>query len=384
MSCDIKEIWEMSCKQLAMLLQGILGKIHLVADGWMSPNAILFIGVTVQFVDNGKIRSIVLDFIKAMKAHTGIYLAAWISECLHVYGIQNMAILSPFSHKLKESTGAEDDEDPAGANVEIKKELEALQAKLSSLDGIGNEELQVDDEADEIAPDVAASDAAAIRGTIFDAMSIAKLHALGVKIVNSPTVSEDLKQCCKNANIKPKQMIHNIAILILMVEHNKPRGVHLGRFKLALEEWDLLKRPGPLLDICSSFSVIISSLIPCQIFLYATKKISTNKIPLIHQVIPIFDTIMTALEDNISNTTLPAIICHAALWGNHHDPPSLLQAFLFFPSEPATTVASTSESLTTTHFAATSKCFDVLNDKSAPVNPLKDWLSTPIVIQSKI
>lgn len=45
-------------------LQRVPGKLHLVADGWTSPNVISFIGATVQFVNDGKINSVVLDFIK--------------------------------------------------------------------------------------------------------------------------------------------------------------------------------------------------------------------------------------------------------------------------------------------------------------------------------
>ena len=47
----------------------------------------------------------------------------------------------------------------------------------------------------------------------------------------------------------------------------------------------------------------------------ATKEISKSKIPLIHQVIPIFDIITTALEDNIDDSTLPLVVRHAALRG---------------------------------------------------------------------
>ena len=46
-----------------------------------------------------------------------------------------------------------------------------------------------------------------------------------------------------------------------------------------------------------------------------TTEISTNKIPLIHQVIPYFDTITTALEDAIDNPTIPSAVRHAALRG---------------------------------------------------------------------
>lgn len=37
--------------------------------------------------------------------------------------------------------------------------------------------------------------------------------------------------------------------------------------------------------------------------------------PLIHQVIPIFDVVTTALEDNIDKSTLPLAVRHAALRG---------------------------------------------------------------------
>jgi hypothetical protein len=52
-----------------------------------------------------------------------------------------------------------------------------------------------------------------------------------------------------------------------------------------------------------------------KIFLFATTEISTNKIPLIHQVIPYFDMITTALEDAIDNSTIPSAVHHAALRG---------------------------------------------------------------------
>ena len=52
-----------------------------------------------------------------------------------------------------------------------------------------------------------------------------------------------------------------------------------------------------------------------KVFLLATKEISKSKTPLIHQVIPIFDIITTALEDSINNNALPLVVQHAALRG---------------------------------------------------------------------
>lgn len=40
-----------------------------------------------------------------------------------------------------------------------------------------------------------------------------------------------------------------LKLLVVMEEHNKPRGVRLSRFKLSKEEWDLLAQLFPILDV---------------------------------------------------------------------------------------------------------------------------------------
>jgi hypothetical protein len=45
-------------------MQKYPGLLHLVADGWTSPNVIAFIGLTVTWIIDGKMVSIILDFIK--------------------------------------------------------------------------------------------------------------------------------------------------------------------------------------------------------------------------------------------------------------------------------------------------------------------------------
>ena len=52
-----------------------------------------------------------------------------------------------------------------------------------------------------------------------------------------------------------------------------------------------------------------------KVFILAMKEISKSKTPLIHQVIPTFNIITTALEDSIDNDALPLVICHATLQG---------------------------------------------------------------------
>jgi len=44
--------------------QSHLGRLHLCVDGWTSPNVIAFLGATVHWVINGRMQSLILDFIK--------------------------------------------------------------------------------------------------------------------------------------------------------------------------------------------------------------------------------------------------------------------------------------------------------------------------------
>jgi len=107
-----------------------------------------------------------------------------------------------------------------------------------------------------------------------------------------------------------------LRILSVMAEYNKVgRGVRLARFQLSPEEWKIFSDLSPLLDVSYYLNIVHRFNEHNQVFLFATNQISTNKIPLIHQVIPIFDIITTALEDNIENDALPLIVRHAALRG---------------------------------------------------------------------
>jgi hypothetical protein len=52
-----------------------------------------------------------------------------------------------------------------------------------------------------------------------------------------------------------------------------------------------------------------------QVFLLATKKISHSHIPLIHEVIPIFDALTSALDEFLDNKALLPAVRAAALRG---------------------------------------------------------------------
>ena len=61
---DIKDILDLTKSHLADILKSVQGKIHLVIDGWTSPQTYSFIGVMVVFVQGPKLRVIVLDYIR--------------------------------------------------------------------------------------------------------------------------------------------------------------------------------------------------------------------------------------------------------------------------------------------------------------------------------
>jgi hypothetical protein len=75
--------------------------------------------------------------------------------------------------------------------------------------------------------------------------------------------------------------------LIVMHKHNKAQGIHLKQFQLLEAEWKL-KQLHPLLNL----------------FLDTTQKISQNKKPLIHNVIPIVNILTTAMDDFIDDMSL--------------------------------------------------------------------------------
>jgi hypothetical protein len=175
---------------------------------------------------------------------------------------------------------------------------------------VGDEEPDIEEDSEEVAGDVEASDAAAVEGIISQAQlnnrlqrlskddsllgrkSIAKvkffvpslkisyiyhipqLRTLANKVVNSPTIKEDLESSCHEAQITVRLMIRDVStrwnstaelvqralelkdalkILVVKAAHNKPRGVRLARFTLSEEEWTLLKQLSPLLEVCGRF-----------------------------------------------------------------------------------------------------------------------------------
>jgi hypothetical protein len=128
-------------------------------------------------------------------------------------------------------------------------------------------------------------------------------------IIHSPTIKADLAACCLQSQIRLKSMVWDVAtqwnstleliwhalklwpalqLLIVMCEHNKAWGVHLKQFQLSEAEWKLPEQLHPLLNL----------------LLDATKKISQNKIPLIHDAIQIVDILTAVMDDFIDDMSL--------------------------------------------------------------------------------
>lgn len=64
-SRDIKEIFLLSRKVVAKRLQDYPGKLHLIVDGWTSPQVIAFLGACIAMISaQGKLEVLILDFIK--------------------------------------------------------------------------------------------------------------------------------------------------------------------------------------------------------------------------------------------------------------------------------------------------------------------------------
>lgn len=108
-SRDVKEFHKIGKVNLKAFINQLPGAVHIALDGWSSPNTISYLGIVLLYLDHqaltqrqdataashGKtapvktapIKSLVLDFVKLTKAHTGDYLAATLWKCLEEFGI---------------------------------------------------------------------------------------------------------------------------------------------------------------------------------------------------------------------------------------------------------------------------------------------------------
>ncbi|KAJ3505977.1 hypothetical protein NMY22_g17397 [Coprinellus aureogranulatus] len=357
LSRDIIEVHGLTKEAVVTWLQTVEGKIHVSGDGWTAPNVISFIGVVVQFVEKASIVSLVLDFVKLTKAHTGHYLASRLAECLQEFGIDdrvmgftgdnasnNDTLVSELEVLLPNFRGDVSRVRCAChiLNLVAKAILSAFAKKMSADDIAASGLAELDDtmseedfdvpvpEEDRLAPKIEASDAAAVEDVIRDiesdmeadlesrvsplsvedahvaCVALTKLRKLAIKISNSPTLRDGLRDWCERTKIASRQLQKDVSTrwnstlelahsgrhlrpaldrMVVQAEYNKAGGARLRRFK------------------------------PSDMLTCATKELSSSKKPLVHEVIPIIDTLTTFFDETIDDTMLHPTVRHAALRG---------------------------------------------------------------------
>ncbi|KAJ3511231.1 hypothetical protein NMY22_g15715 [Coprinellus aureogranulatus] len=366
-SRDTLEIHAMTKEHLKQELSAYDGKIHVGADGWTAPNVFSFIGATIHFVKDGALQTRILDFIKLLKAHTGTYLAERLAECFHDWGIENkvmafvgdnasnndtlvreLKVLVPsfrgtefqvccFAHILNLVAGAVLSPFASKSKKKASVTADTDDDIFDDKGDMGDEDFEEEVDDDNVAAEVAASDAAALDEVLTEdldsrlsplspsdgsvaRLAITKLRSLAVKIAHSPTLREGLKSACEKVGCFFKMLSRDVSTrwnstselsksgidlrpaldrLCIQAEFNKSSGVRLRRFRLSNEEWRIIEQLAPMLDVIT----------------YTTKEMSKSSTPLIHEVIPFIDGLTSYFDTVIDNQALHPAVRHAAMRG---------------------------------------------------------------------
>ncbi|OJT11245.1 hypothetical protein TRAPUB_12245 [Trametes pubescens] len=327
--------------------RNINGRIHICIDGWTSPNVLAFLGITAHWHENGKIRHIILDFVRLTKAHTGKYLAEKVMGCLEEFGIEekvlavtcdnaenNMTMLKAM-HVIKPNFRGPSARVRCFGHVLnlVVKAILSIFSKPRRLTNPAQGQSQEDDEDDEededddadpdphanLEGDEAreAADAAEILELAADELDILMLSR---KVWNSPLIREELSTRAAAQGLgsevliravrtrwntvtevlkRAKQMKEVLGDLCDMHQFNKKTGPRLRRFILLDSEWDTLDELLRLLDP----------------FLYATKQISASERALVQDVIPYIDILTNHVDDFTKDVSVSPIVRAAARRG---------------------------------------------------------------------
>ncbi|KAJ3549237.1 hypothetical protein NM688_g5201 [Phlebia brevispora] len=266
LSRDICEIFNIACSHLATKLKAYEGHVHVCLDGWTAPNVISFLGVTFHQVVDGKIQSIILDFIKLTKGHTREYLSEKLERCLRDYNIDkkllavttdnasnndtlirelgdlggmnstlthvccfahvwNLAVKVSASSKHKAARSSDSDLDDS--EVEDGNEDTLLDALLAELDEDEEEgaaeaaaeenELDADREAadndtiEDVVAEIDAEDELSMEEKRLGRFAVSKLSGLAKQIFHSPTLRSDLTAIQTKHELPQKQMLRAVA-----------------------------------------------------------------------------------------------------------------------------------------------------------------------------
>ena len=221
---------------------------------------------------------------------------------IHINRRRRQAILSQFSQKTKASSDSSE-------NAEDDASFSALEGEDAHESGNNNDEQRddEDEDRDDIDPSVEASDAAIIEEVAAEAgehvdapaltradinlgrfavtkveafflppvatsniVTCSQLRNLAKHIFHSPTIRADLEIACGRTKTRPLMMVRDVAtrwnstaelieralllrealnLLVNFEQHNKPRSSRLKRFQLAKQEWELLEKLFPMLEV---------------------------------------------------------------------------------------------------------------------------------------
>ncbi|SJL16081.1 uncharacterized protein ARMOST_19597 [Armillaria ostoyae] len=353
-SRDVKDVYNIVKKRVAKLLQNAWGRIHIAQDGWAAPQKLSLLGLVAVWVIDGKLQVLTLDMIELHKSHTGVYLADVLCTSLREFGIldkllsvpgdnasTNTKLLQvikapgrlPRSHIAGPETqvrcaghifdlankvakrGNEDSllddeaDNPDWLDDDDDDELDKEEHALLEECTTSEKEAQDDADLDELLDTLDNLQQLEYEDGTFGRNAVMKIFKLGRRIFNNGAMQEDLSEKCKEVGIAIQKMIRAVVThwlthgtvlrhaLILrpaldmlcdMPDWNKNRKKAISCFKLTRLEWQFIEQLRPMLMMLS----------------VASERISSSGVPLLHEVIPLFDLLISKFEDIIIDTDL--------------------------------------------------------------------------------
>ncbi|KAL1940908.1 hypothetical protein VTO73DRAFT_7544 [Trametes versicolor] len=374
-SRDIRLLHVDARTRVVIYLLALGGKIHLCVDGWTSPNVISFLGITAHWVLDGRVRHIILDFIRLDSAHTGAYLAEKMAQCLIEYGIEKKvlavtcdnaennstmmtkleailptirgskvrvrclahilnlvvkAILSQFDTDRRRRRSQEAAADAQGEDAE----LVALEDDRDFAEE--EPEAEEDEEEDAQEPDEArdAADEAVIdkyedenkdseitpKEVRDGHMALKKITELSKKVWHSPTVRAELARLATEAELPCSVLVRPVRtrwntmteVLKRALDMREVLG-HLCDLMAFNKPQGVRLRRFALTD--EEWEIVKQLYDLLEPFLYATNEISKSGHALVHEVIPYIDLLTDHVDDVDKDTQLAPAVRAAAKRG---------------------------------------------------------------------
>ncbi|OJT07894.1 hypothetical protein TRAPUB_1210 [Trametes pubescens] len=299
-SRDVQFILGDSKKRVVVHFKNLPGRVHLCIDGWTSPNILAFLGITVHWHEEGKIRHIILDFVRLTNAHTGKYLAEKVVKCLKEFGLEEKVFAVTVDNTENNTTMLKEMHELVPEfrgecvrvrcfghvlNLVVKAVLSLLAKGANDIDEEKDEAHEDDAEAAAEADEAReAADQALIDALDDDELQVAvtpedlqqarnalhKILQLSRKVWNSPPIRSELTNLAAEAELDSEVLIRAVKTrwntvtevleralemrdvlgeLCDKAQFNKRSGARLRRYLLVDEEWEILEQLWRLLHL---------------------------------------------------------------------------------------------------------------------------------------